>query len=66
MWASLSSPGAEVVEPNFSSIEQLFCFPVAKPKEPAAAPVRKEPKEVGPGPGAKGLPPSPERPSGTS
>ncbi|XP_037020143.2 inverted formin-2 isoform X1 [Artibeus jamaicensis] len=46
MWASLSVPGAEVVEPDFSSIEQLFCFPVAKPKEPAATPVRKEPKEI--------------------
>ncbi|XP_070105462.1 inverted formin-2 isoform X4 [Equus caballus] len=46
MWASLSSLGAEVVEPDFSSIEQLFSFPVAKPKEPAAAPARKEPKEI--------------------
>ncbi|XP_016075177.1 PREDICTED: inverted formin-2-like [Miniopterus natalensis] len=46
MWASLSSLSAEVVEPDFSSIEQLFSFPVAKPKEPAAAPPRKEPKEI--------------------
>lgn len=46
MWAALSSPGAEVVEPDFSSIERLFSFPTAKPKEPAAAPARKEPKEV--------------------
>ncbi|XP_036097412.1 inverted formin-2 isoform X2 [Molossus molossus] len=45
MWASLSSLGAEV-EPDFSSIEQLFSFPVAKPKELAAAPARKEPKEI--------------------
>lgn len=51
MWASLSSPDAPVVEPDFSSIERLFCFPVAKPKESVAAPARKEPKEVGPGPG---------------
>lgn len=48
MWASLSSLGAEVVEPDFSSIERLFCFPEAKPKERMAAPARKEPKEVGP------------------
>lgn len=47
MWASLSSLGAEVVEPDFSSIERLFCFPEAKPKERMAAPARKEPKEVG-------------------
>ncbi|XP_036903906.1 inverted formin-2 isoform X2 [Sturnira hondurensis] len=46
MWASLSVPGAEVVEPDFSSIQQLFCFPVAKPKEPVAAPIRREPKEI--------------------
>uniref|UniRef100_A0A8C9E5P7 Inverted formin 2 n=1 Tax=Phocoena sinus TaxID=42100 RepID=A0A8C9E5P7_PHOSS len=46
MWASLSSPDAEVVEPDFSSIERLFSFPVAKPKEQAVAPARKEPKEI--------------------
>ncbi|MBV97191.1 Inverted formin-2, partial [Eschrichtius robustus] len=46
MWASLSSPDAEVVEPDFSSLEQLFSFPVAKPKEQAVAPARKEPKEI--------------------
>lgn len=53
MWASLSSPDAEVVEPDFSSIERLFSFPVAKPKEQAVAPARKEPKEVGTGPGLR-------------
>lgn len=47
MWAALGSLGAKAVEPDFSSIEQLFSFPVAKPKGPAAAPARKEPKEVG-------------------
>ncbi|XP_006839552.1 PREDICTED: inverted formin-2 [Chrysochloris asiatica] len=47
MWASLGSLGTEEVEPDFSSIEQLFSFPVAKPKElTAAAPTRKEPKEI--------------------
>uniref|UniRef100_A0A8C2LHJ0 Inverted formin-2 n=2 Tax=Cricetulus griseus TaxID=10029 RepID=A0A8C2LHJ0_CRIGR len=46
MWATLSSPCTEAVEPDFSSIEQLFSFPTAKPKEPSAAPTRKEPKEV--------------------
>uniref|UniRef100_A0A452QXY7 Inverted formin-2 n=1 Tax=Ursus americanus TaxID=9643 RepID=A0A452QXY7_URSAM len=46
MWASLSSLGAEVVEPDFPSIERLFCFPEAKPKEHVAAPARKEPKEI--------------------
>lgn len=52
MWASLSGLSAEVVEPDFSSIERLFSFPVAKPKEfVAAVPPRKEPKEVGPGQG---------------
>ncbi|XP_052040879.1 inverted formin-2 isoform X2 [Apodemus sylvaticus] len=46
MWATLSSPCTAEVEPDFSSIEQLFSFPLAKPKEPCAAPARKEPKEV--------------------
>nr|XP_013000426.1 inverted formin-2 isoform X1 [Cavia porcellus] len=46
MWATMSSPGTEQVEPDFSSIERLFSFPTAKPKEPTAAPTRKEPKEV--------------------
>ncbi|XP_012601851.2 inverted formin-2 isoform X2 [Microcebus murinus] len=47
MWAALGSPDAEAVEPDFSSIERLFSFPVAKPREPAAAaPARKEPKEI--------------------
>lgn len=46
MWATLSSPCTAEVEPDFSTIEQLFSFPTAKPKEPSAAPARKEPKEV--------------------
>ncbi|XP_076984503.1 inverted formin-2 [Tamandua tetradactyla] len=46
LWASLSNLGAEELEPDFSSIEQLFSFPTAKPKGPVAAPARKEPKEV--------------------
>ncbi|KAG8514447.1 Adenylosuccinate synthetase isozyme 1 [Galemys pyrenaicus] len=45
MWAGLSGQGA-AVEPDFASIERLFSFPVAKPKEPTAAPARKEPKEI--------------------
>uniref|UniRef100_A0A2K6EN71 Inverted formin-2 n=2 Tax=Propithecus coquereli TaxID=379532 RepID=A0A2K6EN71_PROCO len=47
MWAALGSPNTETVEPDFSSIERLFSFPVAKPREPAAAAqARKEPKEI--------------------
>ncbi|KAM6171642.1 inverted formin-2 [Erethizon dorsatum] len=46
MWATLSGPGTEQVEPDFSSIERLFSFPTTKPKEPTAALARKEPKEV--------------------
>lgn len=66
MWAALGSLGAEAVEPDFSSIEQLFSFPVAKPKEPAAAPARKEPKEVGRGLGSGSAPrcPHPRCPRG--
>lgn len=49
MWAALSGPGGaalEPLEPDFGSLERLFSFPADKPKELAAAPARKEPKEV--------------------
>uniref|UniRef100_F6YG12 Inverted formin 2 n=2 Tax=Ornithorhynchus anatinus TaxID=9258 RepID=F6YG12_ORNAN len=46
MWASTGSLSDEAVEPDYGSIEQLFCFPTAKPKEKEPAPVKKEPKEV--------------------
>ncbi|XP_063296031.1 inverted formin-2 isoform X2 [Pelobates fuscus] len=43
MWASSSST-EETVEPNYSSIEQLFCLPQTKAKE--EAPIKKVPKEI--------------------
>ncbi|XP_027656608.2 inverted formin-2-like [Falco cherrug] len=46
MWASVSSSSEETIEPNYASIEQLFCFPQATPKEKTAAPVKAEPKEI--------------------
>lgn len=46
MWASVSSSSEEMIEPNYSSIEQLFCFPQPTPKEKTAAPAKAEPKEV--------------------
>lgn len=46
MWASVSSSSEETIEPNYTSIEQLFCFPQPTPKEKMAAPVKAEPKEV--------------------
>ncbi|XP_017584430.1 PREDICTED: inverted formin-2-like [Corvus brachyrhynchos] len=46
MWASVSSSSEETIEPNYSSIEQLFCFPQPTPKEKTAAPVKAEPKEI--------------------
>ncbi|XP_038601896.1 inverted formin-2-like [Tachyglossus aculeatus] len=46
MWASTGSLSDEAVEPDYGSIEQLFCFPTTKPKEKEPAPVKKEPKEV--------------------
>ncbi|KAJ3607830.1 hypothetical protein NHX12_024881 [Muraenolepis orangiensis] len=46
MWASAQKDGASP-QPDYSSIEQLFCLPVAEHKDKgAAAPVKKEPKEV--------------------
>lgn len=45
MWASV--PADSPLEPNYSSIEQLFCLPVAEPKDKGpVTPARKEPKEV--------------------
>ncbi|XP_041132499.1 inverted formin-2-like isoform X2 [Polyodon spathula] len=46
MWTSVQSMGSPL-EPNYSSIEQLFCLPVAQSKErEAATPVKKPPKEI--------------------
>ncbi|XP_056623894.1 inverted formin-2 isoform X2 [Triplophysa dalaica] len=45
MWAS--TPGDSPLEPNYSSIEQLFCLPVAEPKDKVlVTPARKETKEI--------------------
>ncbi|XDV43794.1 hypothetical protein PO909_012201 [Leuciscus waleckii] len=45
MWASV--PNDSPLEPNYSSIEQLFCLPVAEPKDKSPdGPVKKEPKEI--------------------
>ncbi|XP_047466613.1 inverted formin-2 isoform X2 [Mugil cephalus] len=46
MWASVQKEPPPR-EPNYSSIEQLFCLPEIVPKDKgAAAPVKKEPKEI--------------------
>lgn len=48
MWASVQKEPPPR-EPDYNSIEQLFCLPVAEHKDKgAAAPVKKEPKEVRP------------------
>ncbi|XP_038865335.1 inverted formin-2-like isoform X4 [Salvelinus namaycush] len=45
MWTSAQKDTP--LEPNYSSIEQLFCLPVTEHKDKgAAAPVKKEPKEI--------------------
>ncbi|XP_052437050.1 inverted formin-2 isoform X2 [Carassius gibelio] len=45
LWASVTSKSQ--LEPNYSSIEQLFCLPLAEPKDTSlAAPRKKEPKEI--------------------
>ncbi|XP_062433049.1 inverted formin-2 isoform X2 [Rhea pennata] len=46
MWASVGSSSEDAIEPNYTSIEQLFCFPQPTPKEKTAAPVKAEPKEI--------------------
>ncbi|XP_066529545.1 inverted formin-2 isoform X3 [Hoplias malabaricus] len=45
IWASVQKD--QPLEPDYSSIEQLFSLPVAEPKDKTpAAPVKKEPKEI--------------------
>ncbi|XP_049597274.1 inverted formin-2 isoform X3 [Syngnathus scovelli] len=45
MWASVQKEPS--YEPDYGSIEQLFCLPVTEHKDKgAAAPVKKEPKEI--------------------
>uniref|UniRef100_A0A670ZE11 Inverted formin 2 n=1 Tax=Pseudonaja textilis TaxID=8673 RepID=A0A670ZE11_PSETE len=46
MWASVTSTSEEYIEPDYSKIEQLFCFPQTKPKSKEVAPVKTEPKEI--------------------
>ena len=44
MWTSVQS---DSLEPDYSSIEELFCLPVTESKAKGSAPaVKKEPKEV--------------------
>ncbi|XP_059377125.1 inverted formin-2-like [Carassius carassius] len=45
LWASVTSKSQ--LEPNYSSIEQLFCLPLTEPKDTSlAVPLKKEPKEI--------------------
>ncbi|XP_039208464.1 inverted formin-2 isoform X1 [Crotalus tigris] len=46
MWASVTRTSEESIEPDYSRIEQLFCFPQNKPKSKEVAPVKAEPKEI--------------------
>ncbi|XP_069063412.1 inverted formin-2 isoform X1 [Pleurodeles waltl] len=45
MWASVNTSN-ESIEPNYTSIEELFCVAQITPKEKEAAPVKKPPKEI--------------------
>ncbi|XP_078516404.1 inverted formin-2-like isoform X2 [Lissotriton helveticus] len=45
MWASVSTSN-EAIEPNYTSIEELFCVAQITPKEKEAATVKKPPKEI--------------------
>ncbi|XP_044869206.1 inverted formin-2-like isoform X5 [Mauremys mutica] len=45
MWASVTSSSDEVIDPDYTSIEQLFCVSQTTPKE-TAVPKIKEPKEI--------------------
>uniref|UniRef100_W5N4W1 Inverted formin 2 n=1 Tax=Lepisosteus oculatus TaxID=7918 RepID=W5N4W1_LEPOC len=46
LWSSVQQQNSPL-EPDYSSIEQLFCLPVAQPKgKEATTPVKKEPKEI--------------------
>ncbi|XP_018411599.1 PREDICTED: inverted formin-2-like [Nanorana parkeri] len=45
MWSSVGTC-EETMEPNYSSIEQLFCLPQAKEKDAQSTLIRKPPKEI--------------------
>ncbi|XP_043373683.1 inverted formin-2-like isoform X3 [Dermochelys coriacea] len=45
MWASVTSSSNDFIEPDYTSIEQLFCVSQTSPKE-TAVPKIKEPKEI--------------------
>ncbi|KAM5129237.1 inverted formin-2 isoform 2-T2 [Mantella aurantiaca] len=45
MWSSVSTY-EETPEPNYSSIEQLFCLPQAKEKDKESTTTKKPPKEI--------------------
>ncbi|XP_007424012.2 inverted formin-2 isoform X2 [Python bivittatus] len=46
MWASVTRESEESIKPDYTRIEQLFCFPQSKPKSKEVAPVKTEPKEI--------------------
>ncbi|XP_063146469.1 inverted formin-2 isoform X1 [Candoia aspera] len=46
MWASVTRKSEESIEPDYTRIEQLFCFPQSKPKSKEVTPVKTEPKEI--------------------
>ncbi|XP_069494245.1 inverted formin-2 isoform X2 [Ambystoma mexicanum] len=45
MWASAST-SSDSIEPNYSSIEELFCVAQVQPKEKEAPAAKKSPKEI--------------------
>ncbi|XP_073494740.1 inverted formin-2 isoform X2 [Phyllobates terribilis] len=45
LWSSANTT-EETPEPNYTSIEQLFCLPQATAKDKAATPAKKPPKEI--------------------
>ncbi|XP_055496607.1 inverted formin-2 isoform X2 [Leucoraja erinacea] len=46
LWASIHKTDDPSLNPNYTSIEQLFCFPVSNPKKNEEKVRKKEPKEI--------------------
>ncbi|XP_069772654.1 inverted formin-2 isoform X1 [Narcine bancroftii] len=46
LWSSVQQAAQQSLDPDYASIEQLFSFPVSKPKEKEKNVQKKEPKEI--------------------
>ncbi|XP_062904166.1 inverted formin-2 isoform X1 [Mobula hypostoma] len=46
LWSSIHRAAASSLDPDYASIEKLFCFPISEPKKKQQNVSKKEPKEI--------------------